>query len=432
MSSEDVKIYSAAKHTAAPKLPLREELDIVAIECVYEPKEKKKALGGLLLRTKKKRNQSSSDQYSAISKNGKQGNKSFWSSFKKGDVDDDFSDSVVSAITMHTLVRVTDNQNKDSDRASTLGTETNTVTNSNYSEGDLYSEDETEDIEDMDDMTISIAALVGNENIENTRPAIIFTSANDDGNDSTKWWYEKEEENSEDDIHGRSSICDCIDMESMVVSVQSVFSISKKYDLDSYDLKLEVENEDSNSNHMSIESPITPNTMDRHLMNDENNEAERRMGGDSDQLSIDEERNPIEYLALTPDRKSSRNLELFEKGGDSSKDLQLKPCLSLESDGTKHQILGLKTAQLAKYKVAQSTLEDDFIDKDEADSIYKKMMNHIASLGDEIEGLPVVDDEADEDLFNGVDNSIADVEDKIAKHKIKLSQLVNEQELDVY
>ncbi len=53
ITKDDVAIYVAARKAEAPKLPLREALVTVAIECIYEPKsresksstQKKKRLG---------------------------------------------------------------------------------------------------------------------------------------------------------------------------------------------------------------------------------------------------------------------------------------------------------------------------------------------------------------------------------------------------
>ena len=426
MVTNDVKIYSAARRDSAPQLPLREELEIIAIECVYEPKKKKNLSGGILRHNTIDKERSKADVGSVESR--KQ-NKSFWSYFRRNqNSEDEFSQSTVSAITMHTLDELKEKEAIDASLSARVETGT-TTSNSIYSDIATYAEGKNNGLYEangMDDMTISIVALVGSENQANMKPEVIFTSAN--GEESTKWWYEKEEERLED--HGDLCSCSCVDVKSLVESVQSLF-IPSKFDFDNYDLKLEVDTENENTNKAPsnpYRDSISLNTIDRFLLSEQS--IEDKVGSvDSAQRSEDEERNPLESFANSPDRKTLRkNAETsFHESNLSTS--RIGKSFSLDSNSTKQKILDLKNAQLVKYKVAQSTLEDDFIDKDEAESIYAKMMQQIAHIGDEIKQLVLIDVDEEEDILYEVDDSIADVENKIAKQKIKLTALANEHEI---
>lgn len=163
---DNVKIYVAFKHSSAPILPLRGELDIVAIECIYEPEQKS--------RQKKKK--------------GKR--KRIWP-FKRerefSEIDSSVG-STTSSVTMTVSPKIETNDFED-------------IPHYSFVDDDLPSimfsgNDDDSSCEIIDDMTINTAALVGTKNVS-IRPEFIFTHADNDN--STTWWYERSNINIRDE-----------------------------------------------------------------------------------------------------------------------------------------------------------------------------------------------------------------------------------------
>ncbi len=165
---DNVKIYVAIKHSFAPNLPLREELDFVGVECIYEPKQK--------IRQKKKKNK----------RNGKR----IWPFKRKRVVSeiDSVVGSTTSSVTMTVSPKIETNGFEDIPHYSFVDDDLPSI---------MFSGDDDSSYEIIDDMTISTAALVGTKNVS-VRPKFIFTHANNDN--STTWWYERSNINIKDEV----------------------------------------------------------------------------------------------------------------------------------------------------------------------------------------------------------------------------------------
>lgn len=231
MITDDVKIYNAARHYSVPKLPLREVLDFVAIECVYEPKGKDK-------KVTIKRQQDH--------KRGRKNKNSLKSSYcgclgKKVHTDE-FSDihsqarsrpsSRASSLTMTVLSGGKIKQVRDVIHSELIEDEdTPSLT---FTDGDLDSG------EDIDDMTISTVALIGDHDVS---PEFVFTQA--DNEESTKWWYEKSSHVHETSTEILPSHISCVEnMSIMIIDQASCCSLISTHSFDvsedDHDLKLVV------------------------------------------------------------------------------------------------------------------------------------------------------------------------------------------------
>lgn len=271
MLEDDIQIYNTAKHSSAPILPLREVLDFIAIECVYEPKkEKKKNLERLRkqIRSKVAKKRRAIYKEKEIEKDGS--TLSLWSILGNDKTEESDSESNVdsntSSLTMNTL---------NGDKSVNEGNIEDIIERHSFAKLDsfgmptlTFSGDEDYSDDEMDDMTISTVALIGSDVRDpEVRPEYIFTHANDE--ESNKWWYEGNnnisdvqpntqdettygefdisriilKDNHEDDISQNS----CLSGLSIIVDTANAMLCPgmKKYDLtDDYDLKLEVDHND--------------------------------------------------------------------------------------------------------------------------------------------------------------------------------------------
>ena len=187
MLEDDIKIYNAAIHVSPPRLPLREELNIFAIECVYEPLVTKKERHERFKKEKKANEPRKSHKANKDEKK-KRNKPKIWpfcglnaNKIADSDVDSQVG-STISLLTMPTILGA---------ESSDTEIEGGSLTDEDDIPSLMFTDEEYGSDSEIDDMTISTFALVGNDNVN---PNVVFTHA--DNTESTKWWYE-ESSNSE-------------------------------------------------------------------------------------------------------------------------------------------------------------------------------------------------------------------------------------------
>lgn len=190
ITQNDIIIYVAAKKSSAPKLPLREALVTVALECVYEPNptenkqvrnRRRVVIANFLKRPKHKRQVQACTLYSHEKNNG-------------GEM------SLSSYIEEWNRLENQRNDGVSTLGASTLSSKTSTkidreVLATDILEIDSYkslgipslamSDDDGEEIEDM---TMDTYALIGGITSKPI-PGVVITK---DDDNSDKWWYEED------------------------------------------------------------------------------------------------------------------------------------------------------------------------------------------------------------------------------------------------
>jgi hypothetical protein len=211
ITQDNVKVYVAAKKSSAPMLPLREALITVAVECVYEPKQKelessskrKRIFIGDFLRRRRITKQvqactmySHNEQTAGLTtladyiENQNEGTR------KKGEMT--IGNSTLSSLTM---TKVLQSENvvsktkqtplqKDTTRVQKKKLESLTTDflEESFMPIDAPSLASTDSDGDMDDMTMNTYALIGNRDIPRMPSKVIIIDAD---NTSGKWWYEK-------------------------------------------------------------------------------------------------------------------------------------------------------------------------------------------------------------------------------------------------
>jgi hypothetical protein len=484
MLKEDVKIYNAAKYVSAPKLPLREELDFVGVECIYEPKKKRKKR---LERLRRKMSLKVVKQRLKAQKGNRSVNeKMMWSILNdkdeesEGSDSESFGDSTTSSLTMNTFtIKSPDN---------TTGERTEEVEYNLFSKNDdagmptlTFSEDEIASDDDIDDMTISIVALVGNEDHgTDIRPGIIFTDAANE--ESTKWWFERNNNSShgehyidtQDDIidtkfdisnivtpnDDNISQTSCLDdLSGLIDCTHAMFCPAmKKFNLpNNYDLKLKVDYDDSfnldrkkgatNMIHMKLSE------LDDFLKtNEKEDKCIKERKDINSSLTPTEERNKV---PLNSDDESDVNSILLDNSfrsctlvGDGTTSIEkssdyhskisgsnnFEISMSTPNSGLYYNILELRNAQLVKYQVVKSTLKDSFCDKDEVERTVKNLMSQISSLEEKIQHLKVseMDNCSNNILDDDIDDDVLEVEKAVDECRSSVLHLINEFEADQF
>lgn len=227
MFAHEVKVYSAAKHSSAPDLPLREELNTFAIECIiYEP-SKKPELVNKTHKNKKGRSSRKKHRRRAQKRRRKRVLWPFQTLFagekNYSDANSHEVNSTTSSLTMSTAIPMLESDTESSEIPSIM-----------------FTDNEMESDSEVDDMTVSTFALLGNASAS---PEVIYTRANDDS--STKWWYETSTPLKDDSIANDYSCFQDINM--FTVEMGSSFCCSGLQNidlLDNHDLKFDVDYEE--------------------------------------------------------------------------------------------------------------------------------------------------------------------------------------------
>lgn len=203
IAQNDIKVYVAAKRSSAPKLPLREALVTVALECVYEPKtqDKHQQVGNrrrlhiaqLLKRPKQKNIVQACTLYSYEENDGRDKSLSSYieeqnrltnSNLKGSDVM-----SGLSTLSSLTLSKDHMNEHYQIKKNSLMD---DILEIESYTPLDLPSLASSDDYDGMEDMTMDTYALIGGTTAKPIPGVIIMK----DKDTSGKWWYER---------HGRIS-----------------------------------------------------------------------------------------------------------------------------------------------------------------------------------------------------------------------------------
>lgn len=184
ITQNDITIYVAAKKSSAPKLPLREALVTVALECVYEPKpveningrnRRRVAIANFLRRPRYKRKLQACTLYSHQQNNVRE--QSLSSYIEEHNVSDGISTLGASTLSSQTLAKF---DKEESNLAGCFEIES-------YSSLDIPNLALSDDGEDMEDMTMDTYALIGGITTKPI-PYVIITK---DDDKSDKWWYEE-------------------------------------------------------------------------------------------------------------------------------------------------------------------------------------------------------------------------------------------------
>ncbi len=486
MQDDGVRIYNAAKFTSPPK-SLREVLDFVAVECVFYEHEKQKKGRLQRLRHKLKINK--------IRRGKRKNSKETDVHYREGDYDSQYgstagstADSTTSSLTMPTLIgdksaagEITNNSPYSKPGVPTTNNDKgpsieNSFTRldakkmlffnsemeadeddrelSNLGEAGLsiltMSSDEVESENEIDGMTVSTFALVGdNEHELKSRPVIIFTQADDER--STKWWYENDDENTEEKEEGTNlqPVCCGENIDTLLINTNLLLCPARNNldVIDKNDLELEVEHIDpmstsktedyfingSNGHSFAKDTAIQLKISE---INDflKSNELEDTDGKtEFSKLSfVMQQEGQEEGLGVLEDTvgASQKEVEQYTKenvvlNGDKSTMLSI--------NDRRQKILHLKNAQMVKYEVVLSILEDEMYDE-EAKYRLNKLMARICCLEQEIKELdtPNLIGECCDDLFGDFDDSIREIDTKIRSKKASVERLMSELETDQF
>jgi hypothetical protein len=189
ITHNDITIYVAAKKSSAPKLPLREALVTVALECVYEPKHdennrgrnrRRVTIANFFKRPRQKRKLQACTLYSHEQNNGME--KSLSSYIEERNNLENRTNDGVSTLGASTLSSQT--MMKFGREESNLVSDLFEV--ESYTSLGIPSLALSDDDEDIEDMTMDTYALIGGITTKPI-PGVIITK---DDEQSDKWWYE--------------------------------------------------------------------------------------------------------------------------------------------------------------------------------------------------------------------------------------------------
>lgn len=194
---EDIVVYVASKKAIAPKLPLREALVTVAIECIYEQKKKKYENGGRkrvsLANILKRRRQTKKLQKCTLYSYETEAVlheslSNYLEKYSGGGYGKNGGDTIgASTLSSLTMTKVLLSK-ADLQREKEASMEMEFLEMESFLPKDAPSLASSDVDDEMDDMTMSTFALIG-EKTQEAPPGVIITK--DDESSKKCWWYEE-------------------------------------------------------------------------------------------------------------------------------------------------------------------------------------------------------------------------------------------------
>ncbi|GFH56301.1 hypothetical protein CTEN210_12777 [Chaetoceros tenuissimus] len=183
MQNQKVEIFVAAQKTKAPKLPLKEALITVAIECVLSPP---KQTGRRKLRIRKllQRNKKQCTLYSHEKQQAEQSLENYLTSQSNDKSDATIDNSTLSSLTLSKILQTEDEIVKQ--RMKDFLKEQDDEESFQFDVPSLAASSDSS----LDDMTLSTYALVGDSKPRDDLNGIILTK--DDVSSNKSWWYDTE------------------------------------------------------------------------------------------------------------------------------------------------------------------------------------------------------------------------------------------------
>lgn len=195
--NDDIKVYVAAKKASAPKLPLREALVTVAIECVFEPKPRNKSssnrnrifIKDILRRRTKVKRAKAYTVYKHDEQHTKLASLTDYIEGQKAKRTNKHDNATVghSTLSSLTMTKVLQKDKLESQMSDFLEVESFMPIDPPSLDATEV-EDGTGYLDNMDDMTMNTAALIGGTESK-VPPGVVITSA-DESSSNEKWWFE--------------------------------------------------------------------------------------------------------------------------------------------------------------------------------------------------------------------------------------------------